>query len=124
MRFKYICHKSVKIKGCKNPVCICENPCSDNSYKCSYTYPRKNLRLFHGIPRAAEHWDNLCRRRTLAERSVNILKFDFGAARRQSFSAFSAKANLFLAGITQLITVIFAVNELELFKSVRKLIAA
>jgi hypothetical protein len=125
-RFKYICHNSVKIKGNKNPICICDNPCTNNSYKCTYTYPDKNLRLYPGIPRGTTHWDNLYRHRTLAERSINILKFDFGVAKRKSFSSFSAKANLFLAGITQLLTVIFAVavNELELFKSVRKLVAA
>ena len=125
-RFKYLCPKSVKIKGFKNPVCICDKPCTDNSYKCVYTYPNKNLRLYPGIPRGTDHWDNLYRHRTLAERSINIFKFDFGVARRKSFSSFSAKANLFLAGITQLLGVILAVaiNAPKLFKSVRKLFAA
>ena len=124
--FKYVCHKSVKIKGFSNPVCICDTPCTDNSYKCVYTYPNKNLRLYPGIPRGTDHWDNLYRHRSLAERSINIFKYDFGVARRRSFSSFSAKANLFLAGITQLIGVILAVavNEPNLFKSVRRLIAA
>lgn len=126
VRFKYVCHKSVKIKGSNNPVCICANPCTNSSYKCSYIYPDKNLRLYPGIPRSTQHWDNLYRHRTLAERSINIFKDDFGVARRKSFSSFSAKANLFLAGITQLIGVVFAVaiNQPELFKSVRKLFAA
>ena len=125
-RFKYICHKSVKVKGKSNPVCICDNPCTNNSYKCVYIYPHKNLRLYPGIPRGTHHWDNLYRHRTLAERSINIFKNDFGVAQRRSFSTFSAKANLFLAGITQLIGVIFAValNQLVLFKSARKLFAA
>jgi hypothetical protein len=125
-RFKYVCHKSVKIKGAANPVCICEHPCTDNSYKCTYTYPNKNIRLYPGIPRGTDHWDNLYRHRTLAERSINIFKNDFGVAHRRSFSSFSAKANLFLAGITQLITVILAVaiNQTKLFKSARKLFAA
>ena len=125
-RFKYLCPKSVKIKGNKNPVCICDNPCTNSSYKCVYTYPNKNFRLYTGIPRGTEHWDNLYRHRTLAERSINIFKSDFGVAKRKSFSVFSAKANLFLARITQLITLIFAVaiNEPKLFKSVRKLLPA
>jgi hypothetical protein len=126
VRFKYVCHKSVKIKGFNNPVCICDNPCTNSSYKCTYIYPHKNLRLYPGIPRGTTHWDNLYRHRTLAERSINILKDDFGVARRKSFSSFSAKANLFLAGITQLICLILAVasNQAKLFKSVRKLFAA
>jgi len=122
-RFKYVCPKSVKIKGCSNPVCICDIPCSNNSYKCTYTYPSKNFRLYPGIPRGTQHWNNLYRHRTLAERSINILKEDFGVAHRRSFSSFSAKANLFFAGITQLICLVFAVvlNQSNLFKSVRKL---
>jgi hypothetical protein len=123
-RFKYICPKSVKIKGRPNPVCTCDNPCTQNSYKCSYVYPHKNLRLYPGIPRGTEHWDNLYRHRVLVERTINIIKEDFGAGRHKSFSSFSAKSELFLAGITQLICVFLAyyINNSELFKSARKLI--
>ena len=126
-RFKYVCHKSVKLKGSSKRVCSCETPCTPKSYgRCVYTYPHIELRLYPGIPRGTFHWDNLYRHRTLAERSINIFKSDFGVAKRRSFSSFSAKANLFLAGITQLIAVILAVaiNESKLFKSVRKLIVA
>jgi len=126
VRLKYVCHKSVKRKGKSNPVCICENPCTDKSYKCVYTYPHKNLRLYPGIPRGTLHWDNLYRHRTLAERSINIFKHDFGVAHRRSFSSFSAKANFFLAGITQLIGLLLAaaLKQINLFKSVRKLFNA
>ena len=124
-RFKFVCPKSVKPKGASNFICICDIPCTNNSYKCTYTYPNKNLRLYPGIPRGTDHWDYLYRHRTLAERSINILKEDFGVAHRRAFSSFSAKANLFLAGITQLICFIFAValKQPKLFKSARKLVA-
>jgi len=127
-RFKWVCHKSKQVpKHPSKRFCSCETPCTTSAYgRCVYTYPDKNLRLYPGIPRGTDHWDNLYRHRTLAERSINILKDDFGVAKRRSFSAFSAQANLFFAGITQLITVILAVaiNQSEFFKSLRRLIAA
>ena len=126
-RFKWVCHNSIRPKGSASRICVCDNPCTDKPYgRTVYTYPHKDLRLYPGIPRGTEHWDNLYRHRTLAERSINIIKHDFGVAKRKSFSTFSAKANLFLAGITQLIGVIFAVaiKQTQLCKSVRKLFAA
>ena len=125
-RFKFVCHKSIIPKGATNPICICDTPCTKNSYKCVYTYPHKNMRLYPGIPRGTLHWDNLYRHRTLIERTINIFKDDFGIARRRSFSTATAKADLFLAGITQLLGVIFAIatKQSDFFKSVRKLISA
>ena len=125
-RFKYICHKSVKIKGSPNPVCICDNPCTHNSYKCSYLYPSKNLRLYPGIPRGTVHWDNLYRHRTLVERSIFLIKEPLAGVKRKSFSLRTAKADLFIASIAHLIGVIIAVasDNSNLFKSVRKLISA
>jgi hypothetical protein len=125
-RFKYVCHKSVKIKGSANPVCICDNPCTTNSYKCAYTYPDKNLRLYPGIPRGTAHWDNLYRHRTLVERAIFLIKQPLGGAIRKSFSVRTAKTDLFIAGIAHLIAVIIAVasDNSKLFKSVRKLISA
>jgi len=125
-RYKFICRKFIRIPASNNFTCICDNPCTSNSYKCAYTYPHKNLRLYPGIPRGTDHWDNLYRHRTLIERTINIFKDDFGVAHRRSFSTVTAKADLFLAGITQLIGVIFsnAIELPKLFKSVRKLVSA
>jgi len=130
-RFKYVCHKSQPIKKFRNGkpyytrFCTCDTPCTDKPYgKCTYTYPHKNLRLYPGLPRGDIHWKNLYRHRTLVERTINIIKDDFGAGRHKSFSVFSAKAELFFAAITQLVGVILAValKKPEFFKSVRKLI--
>ena len=126
LRYKYVCRKFVRITASNKFTCACGNPCTKNSYKCTYTYPHKNLRLYPGIPRGTDHWDNLYRHRTLIERTINIFKDDFGVAHRRSFSTATAKADIFLAGITQLLGVIFAfaINQLKLFKSVRKLCSA
>ena len=128
-RFKWVCHKSYKLHPHSSiRVCICsKSPCTTSTYgRCVYTYPSKNLRLYPGIPRGTEHWDNLYKHRTLVERTINILKDDFGVAHRRAFSHITAKADIYLAGITQLLGVLLAksINQLNLFKSVRKLISA
>jgi len=126
-RLKFVCHKSIKIKGTTKRICTCDTPCTTKPYgRCVYTYPDKNLRLYPGIIRGTEHWDNLYRHRTLIERTIFIFKDSFGIAHRRSFSAASAKADLFNAGITQLLGLIFAVsiNNSKFFKSVRRLFSA
>jgi len=126
-RYKWVCHKSEKVPKSSNRICTCENPCTDSSYgRCVYTYPDKDLRLYPGIPRGTEHWNNLYRHRTLVERTIYLLKEPLGAASRKTYSARTAKADLYLAGITQLIGVILAhaIHKPELCKSIRKLIAA
>jgi hypothetical protein len=126
LRFKWVCHKSEKIPKSTTRRCSCENPCTDSPYgRCVYTYTAKDFRLYTGIPRGTEHWRNLYRHRVLIERTINILKDTLGAASRKTFSSRTAKADLYLAGITQLIGVILAhaINKPHLFKSIRKLIA-
>ena len=128
LRFKWVCHKSKQVPNHPSKrFCLCDNPCTTSSYgRCVYTYPDKNFRFYPGIPRGTLHWDNLYRHRTLIERTINIFKDDFGIAHRKSFSTATAKADLFLAGISQLLGVLFAyaTNQPRLFKSVRKLFSA
>jgi len=90
-----------------------------------YTYPAKDFRLYPGIPRGTEHWDNLYGHRVLIERTIHLLKSPLGGATRKSLSMRTAKADLLLAGITQLIGVVLAhaICKPQLYKSVRKLIA-
>ena len=125
-RFKWVCHKSETVKGTSKRICTCQNPCTDSSYgRCVYTYPDKELRLYPGIPRNTEHWDNLYRHRTLVERSIYLLKQPLGGDCRKSFSSRTAKADIFIAGIVHLIGVVLAkaINKLENFKSLRKIVS-
>ena len=126
LRFKYVCHKSEHVRGSRNRICTCETPCTDSTYgRCAYTYPAKDFRLYPGIARGTEHWDNLYKHRVLIERSIYLLKDPLCGASRKSYSMRSAKADLLLAGITQLIGVVLAhaISKPHLYKSVRKLIA-
>ena len=126
LRFKYVCHKSKQVPKSTNRICTCETPCTDSTYgRCVYTYPAKDFRIYPGIPRGTVHWDNLYRHRVLVERTIYLLKEPLGGANRKSLSARTAKADLLLAGIAQLIGVVLAqaINKPKLFKSIRKLIA-
>lgn len=123
-RFKWVCPKSMQ-QGSKR-ICCCDTPCTDSSYgKCVYTYPDKDFRLYPGIPRDTEHWNNLYRHRTIIERTINLMKDTFVLDSRKSIRSISAKADTYLAAITQLIGVVLAdsIHKLHLFKSLRKLIA-
>jgi len=125
-RFKWVCHKSLKVPKSSKRVCTCETPCTDSSYgRCVYTYPSKNLRLYPGIARGTEHWDNLYKHRVLIERTIWLLKYPLCGASHNSFSSRTAKADLLFAGITQLIGVILAdaIHKPHLYKSIRKLVA-
>lgn len=125
LRFKWVCHKS-KSNG-SSRICTCETPCTDSLYgKCAYTYPDKDFRLCPGIPRNTEHWDNLYKHRVVIERTINLFKDTFGLAFLKTHNPITIKAELYLAGITQLIGVILAkaLHKPKLFKSVRKLMAA
>jgi len=126
LRFKWVCHKSEPVPKSSKRHCTCDTPCTESSYgRCVYTYPDKNLRLYPGIPRGTEHWDNLYRHRVLVERSINILKDPLGGVDRKSFSSRTAKADFLIAGIVQLIGVVIAhaIKKPELYKSIRKLVA-
>ena len=75
MRFKWVCPKSTQVKGSSARICSCESPCTSSSYgRCVYTYPDKDFRLYPGIPRGTEHWDNLYCKRVVVERTIrNII---------------------------------------------------
>ena len=123
LRFKWVCSKSIPCGSTR--ICTCETPCTASSYgKCTYTYPDKNFRMYPGIPRNTEHWDNLYKHRVYIERTIFLLKDCFGLDSLRTHNTLTIKADVYIAAITQLIGVILAksLHELKLFKSVRKLI--
>jgi len=107
LRFKWVCHKSVAV-GSKR-VCNCEHPCTDSSYgRCVYTYPHKNLRLYPGIARDSADWNELYKKRVFVERTIYSFKEYGCVSGRKTSNAATTKADLLLAGITQLIGVVLA----------------
>jgi len=124
LRFKWVCHKSVAV-GTKR-ICNCEHPCTDSSYgKCVYTYPHKNLRLYPGIARGSEEWNELYNKRVSVERTIYSFKEYGCVSRRKTSNPATTKADLFLAGIVQLIGVVLAdaLHQHKFAKRIRKFIA-
>ena len=128
-RIKWVCPKSERIPGTAQRVCTCEHPCtSAKTGKFAYTYPddARDFRACPGIQRNTEHWDNLYRHRVMIERTIFLLKDSFALDETKSFRTVTLKADLFFAGIAQLLGVILAekLHRPEFFKSVKKLLAA
>ena len=106
--------------------CLCDNPCT--SSKCGwmvYIYPEKDLRAYPGTIRGTEKWDDTYKIRTVVERDINHIKDNLCLAGRRTQNERTLHADLILAGITQLITVVLAdkINHHEYIRSIKPLIA-
>ena len=106
--------------------CDCDDRCT--SSKCGrmvYICPEKNLRAYPGVVRGNEEWNNTCKIRTAVERNLNHTKENLCLAGRRTQNEKTLHADLILAGITQLITVVLAnkINHHEYIHSLKPLIA-
>ena len=122
-RMKWIYDKSTQ-KSHRH--CFCDNPCT--SSKCGrmvYIYPEKDLRAYPGTIRGTEEWDDTYKIRTVVERDINHIKDNLCLAGRRTQNEKTLYADLILAGITQLITVVLAdkINHHEYIQSLKPLIA-
>lgn len=128
-RLKFICPKTriLKTECGATRRCFCDSPCSDSLYgKCVYIYADKNLRLYPGISRDDHNFEIISNRRTAVERTINTLKDTLGVAGRKTSNTLTTKADLFLAGIVQLLCVLLAslLHDTKLARQPRRLIAA
>ena len=107
------------IRGKRSKICSCLHDCM------IYIYPEKNLRAYPGTIRGTEEWDDTYKIRTVVERDINHIKDNLCLARRRTQNEKTLHADLILAGITQLITVVLAdkINHHEYIRSVKPLIA-
>ena len=126
--FKFVCPKMEWVKqsdGKWKRHCHCEDPCT--SSKCGrmvYIYPEKDLRAYPGTIRGTEEWDNTYKVRSVIEQTINHLKDNLGVAGRRTQNEKTLHADLLLAGITQLITVLLAdkIHHHEYLRSLKPLI--
>ena len=90
-----------------------------------YIYPEKNLRTYPGTIRGTEEWDDTYKIRTVVERDINHIKDNLCLAGRRTQNERTLHADLILAGITQLITVVLAdkIYHHEYIRSIKPLIA-
>ena len=127
--FKFVCPKMSWDKcedGKYRRVCHCDDPCTESSCgRMVYLYPEKDLRLYPGTIRGTKEWDSTYKIRTSVERSINHIKDSFCLGDRKTQNAKTLRADLLLAGITQLITVVVAdrLHKPEYIRSLKRLIA-
>lgn len=127
---KFVCPK---MKWEYNPldksnrrVCHCESPCTTSSCgRMFYIYPEKNLRAYPGTLRGTDEWDNTYKIRGTVEKSINHFKDSFCVAGRKTQNEKTLHADLLLAGIAQLLTVIVAdhIHQRQYIRSLKPLIA-
>ena len=90
-----------------------------------YVYPEKDLRAYPGTIRGTEEWDNTYKIRTVVERDINHIKDHLCLAGRRTQNEKTLHADLSLAVITQLISVVLAdkIKHHEYIRSLKPLIA-
>lgn len=127
---KFVCPKMSWVKcedGKHRRRTSCENPCTDSPCgRMFYVYPEKNLRTFPGTVRGTEEWDDTYKIRVTVEKSINHFKDSFCVAGRRTRNALTSQADLYLAGITQLVTVLLAdsIHQHKYIRSLKPLISA
>ncbi len=129
-RYKFVCPKIKWIKnastGRSQRHCTCDDPCTASSCgRMVYIYPEKDLRAYPGAIRGTEEWNNTYKIRTTVERDINHIKDNLCLAGRRTQNEKTLHADLILAGITQLITVVLSdkINHHEFIRSLKPLIA-
>ena len=127
---KFVCPKMKweynRADKSKRRVCHCDNPCTTSSCgRMIYIYPEKNLRAYPGVERGSAEWDETYKIRVNVEKSINHFKDSFCIAGRKTQNEKTLHADLLLAGITQLITVIVAdkIHQHQYLRSLKPLIA-
>jgi len=130
LRYKFVCPKmnwQMCDDGKSRRRTQCENPCTSSLCgRMVYIYPEKDLRAFPGTIRGTTEWDDTYKIRTAVERSISHFKDSFGLAGRRTQNDITLHADLLLAGIAQLFTVLLAdkLHQHHLFRSIKSLIAA
>ena len=123
-RTKWICPKMSYRHGCWH--CGCENPCSSAAKgRTTYTYENMDLRMFPGIQRDTDEWNDTYKIRTIVERAINHFKINMCIAGRKTRNHTTTKADVFLAGIASQLTVIaaYAMNCPQYIRSLKPLVA-
>ena len=122
-KMKWVYDKETKSN---HRVCFCDNPCTTSSCgRMIYIYPEKNLRAYPGVARGSEEWDSNYKIRVNVEKSINHIKDSFCIAGRRTQNEKTLHADLLLAGITQLVTVMVAdkIHQHQYIRSLKPLIA-
>ena len=107
-------------------ICHCDHPCTTSSCgRMIYIYPEQNLRTYPGTVRGTDKWASTYKVRVNVEKSISHFKDSFCVAGRKTQNEKTLHADLLLAGITQLITVMVAdkLHKHQYIRSLKPLIA-
>ena len=107
-------------------ICHCDNPCTTSSCgRMIYIYPEQNLRAYPGCIRDTDEWDSTYKIRINVEKSINHFKDSFCVAGRKTQNEKTLHADLLLAEIAGLITVMVAdkIHNYKYIRSLKPLIA-
>jgi len=130
LRYKFVCPM---VKWIYDPVTqkshrnyYCDNPCT--SFPCGrmvYIQQESDFRAYPGTICGTSEWDNTYKIRTAVERDIHHIKENLYLAGRRTQNEKTLHADLILAGITQLITVVLAdkIQHHEYIRSLKPLIA-
>jgi hypothetical protein len=130
LRFKFVCPK-MKWQTCEDGKCRrvtqCQSPCT--SSKCGrmvYVYPEKDLRAFPGTIRGTPEWNDTYKTRCAAERTICHFKDSLCLAGRRTQNEKTIHADLLLAGIAQLVSVVLAdkIHKHQFLRSLKPLLVA
>jgi hypothetical protein len=123
-RIKWICPKVHVVKG--EWVNDCKEPCSSAIHgRTSYTNDSLEFRMFPGLQRDSDEWVSLYKFRTSIERSINHFKTNMCVAGRKTRNHLTTKADVYIAGIASLLTVVVAhrMSKPQYLRSLKPLIA-
>ena len=129
-RYKFVCPKTKWVYDPQTKKthreCKCEAPCTTS--KCGrmvYIQQQSDYRAYPGTVRGTTEWNSTYKVRTTVERSINHFKDSFGLAGRKTQNEKTLHADLILAGITQLISVLLAdkIHQHQYIRSLKPLIA-
>ena len=102
-------------------VCHCDNPCTTSSCgRMVYIYPEQNLRAYPVCISDTDEWDSTYKILINIEKSINHFKGSFCVAGRTTQNEKTLHADLLLAGIAGLLTVMVA-NKIHNYKYIRSL---
>ena len=127
---KFVCPKMKWERDCVTKktkrVCHCDNPCTASSCgRMIYIYPEQNLRAYPGTIRGTLEWDSTYKTRGNVEKSINHFKDSFCVAGRKTQNEKTLHADLLLARIAPLITIMVAdkIHKHQYIRCLKPLIA-
>ena len=123
-RFKWRCPQVKQING--KWITSCENPCNAKPFgRVTFTSPSTGKRMYPGEIRFSDKWISNYKIRVVVEKNIQYLKEPMAFGNLKTRDNSTIKGDLYLVGITQLITVILSGknHEHKYIRSLKTLIA-